>query len=157
MVFRNDRQRKAVMAKLNQSNQPRSPNQPTFIGRIRRRLRPTPEELTQQRGARIQREAQELQSQRQRTRQLELEAQVESARETEATRERRARQTLAEIDRARFQRTRAGRAVTRGRELAVVGIQRLRQQARTARARPTKRKRRARPQREEAGAFGIEF
>ncbi len=153
MVFKSDKQRKAVMAKMNQPNQPRSPNQPTFLGRVRRRFKPTPEELAQQRGARIQREAQQLQQQRQRTRQLELEARLETEREGVRQREQTARKRLSEIDKARFQRTFTGKAVTRGRELGRAGIQRLQQEA----AKPKRRRRRAKPQREPAGPFGIEF
>ncbi len=151
MVFKTDKQRKAVMARLNQPNQPRTENQPTLIGRVRRRLRPTPEELAQQRGARIQREAEQLRQQRSRVRQLELEAQVESERESVAQRERTARARLAEIDRARFQRTRTGRVTARARELGRTGLQRLQQ----AQRQPRRRKRRARPE-PQVGFFGTQ-
>jgi len=160
MVFNSDKQRKAVMAKLKGTT--RSDVNPTIVKgnpdgikeRLRKRFRPTAQELAEQRGTRLQKEAQQLSLQRQRTRQLELEARLETERESVRKREQTARATLADIDKARFQRTVAGRVVARGRELGRAGIKKL-----TAPA--PRRKIRAKPKRvkpeKETGAFGIEF
>ncbi len=109
MVFRNDKQRKAVMAKLNSNT--RSNNQPTVLGRLRKRFRPTAQEQAVQRGVRIQTEAEALRLERLRTQQLEAEARVESERQSVRARERQARTTLAEIDRERRSRTFGGRVI----------------------------------------------
>lgn len=160
MVFKSDKQRKKVMATLSK-NQPKSNIRPTILGRLRtgeravqerlrKRFKPTSQELARQRGARLQREAESLKLERQRARQLELEANVEAERETIRTREREARRRLTEIDRARRERTATGRLVARGRELGAVGLRRLAQPAKA----PRKRKR-PRKQPEPQGFFGI--
>ncbi len=148
-----DKQRRAMFAKM--KNQPRAETRPSVVGRIRGRLRkrfrPTADELAVQRGARLEREAESLAQERRRVRQLELESRVESEREAVRQRETEARRKLSEIDRARRERTIAGRLVTRGRQLARTGAERLAQPA----PRPRSRKRRARPEPEDTGFFGI--
>ena len=131
MVFSSDKQRKAVMAKL--KGRTRSNTNPNIIKgnfkaireRLRKRFKPTAEELAEERGARIKREAEALKLEKRRAEQLELEAKVESEREDIRKKETEARKRLAEIDRARRERTLTGRAVVRGRELARIGLKKL--------------------------------
>ena len=158
--FKSDRQRKKVMAELSK-NQPRSQTRPTIIGRIRagekavakrirKRFRPTTQELAEQRGARIKKEAEELKEAKRRTRQLELEAQVESEREFVRRREEKARQKLKEIDIARRERTFAGRVLKAERRIITRGVEAVKERISQ---RPRKRARRK--PKEETGFFGI--
>ena len=157
MVFKSDKQRKAVMAKL--KGQTRSDVNPNIIKgsfknireRLRKRFKPTAEELAKERGARIKREAEALKLERRRAEQLKLEAKVETERESVRKEETEARVKLAEIDRARRDRTLAGRAVIKGKQLARIGLKKLAEAPRQPKRRPKARK----AQKEEPGFFGI--
>lgn len=146
--FKSDRQRKAVMAKLNQGTT-RAETRPSIIGRLRKKFRPTSEELAKQRGARIKKEAEALERERLTTQQLEAEARLEIERESVASRQREARQRLKDIDVARRERRlaplRAG--VARLKEAGVAVAK--------ATAPKPQRRRKARPKKEEPGFFGI--
>ncbi len=153
MVIKNDKQRKAMFARMNQ-NQPRAQTRPTIIQRIRRRVKPTPEELRAERGRRLSREAEELRRARIRTQQLELEANLERERERVREREERARLELKRIDTARREKTFAGRVLRVERAVVRRGVEAGRRAIQARRAKPRKRRRRVAP-REEVGFFGI--
>lgn len=158
MVFKSDRQRKAVMAKLtkgnSRSNVSPSMNKPmpkSIRERLRRRFRPTAEELAEQRGARIKKEGEALQRERATLRQLELEAGVESEREKVREREERARAKLGKIDIARREKTFAGRVLKAERGLVMKGVKVIKKEL----AKKPRKSRARKAPREEIGPFGI--
>lgn len=161
MVFSSDKQRKAVMAKLskgkarsNVSPTMNQPMPPSIRERLRRKFRPTVEELRKQRGERIKKEAEALKEERARLRQLELEAGVETEREAVRTREEEARAKLRKIDIARREKTFAGRVLKIERGLVKKGIAVAKKEL-AKKPRKTRARARARPAREETGFFGI--
>lgn len=157
-------QEKAMFAKKNQGT-PRAETKPTFLGRLRsgekavaerlrKRFRPTAEELRIQRGKRLQTEAKDLEQAKLRTQQLELESKVEREREKVRTREDTARQQLKEIDVKRREKTFGGRVLKAERRLVSAGLKKL---AETPK-RPRRRKRQAQADPEpedDSGFFGI--
>lgn len=147
MVFDSDKQRKAFFAKRNRGN-PRTDTKPTIIGRLRKRFKPTPEELAKQRGARIKKEAEALKEEKRTTRQLELELKVEAEREKVRVREEEARARLKKIDIARREKTLAGRVLKAERKIVARGIKAVKKGIAT----PKRRKRKV-P--EQTGFFGI--
>ena len=147
MVFKSDRQRKAVMAKLNEKA--RSPTSPTILGRLRKRFRPTSEELAEQRGARIKREGEALKQERITAEQLELESKLETEREKLRGRQEEARARLSEIDATRRGKTLTGRALKKGVELGKIGFEKFTKPA------PARKRTKRRKAPEETGFFGI--
>ena len=153
MVFRSEKQRKGFFASRGNTRSNVRPNI-SIRERLRKRFRPTQEELAKQRGARLKREAEELEQAKIRTQQLELEAGVERRREDVARRERQARQSLREIDIARRER-RLAPIREAGRRVAVAGRVVGAGLAKAERATRPKKRRRAKRQEAETGFFGI--
>lgn len=157
MVFHTDRQRKAVMAKLKGSS--RSNTNPNFLGKIkgklRKKFRPTSQELAEQRGARLQKEAQALEEEKRTARQLELEAKLEVEREIVRARSREARAKLSAIDAERFSRTKAGQAVSLARKGIKAGVARGREALAEAQKAP-RRKRKKKSSNGGVSPFGID-
>jgi len=126
---------------------------------FRRRFRPTGQELAEQRGVRLQREAESLKEERRRARQLELEANIEAERERIASKTRRASARLKEIDVERRERRlapikrRARQIFEAGKTVSQVA---LGPGEPTPPPRRPRRKARRAP-REQVGAFGIIF
>ena len=136
------------MAKLKGNT--RSNTRPTLLGRIRKRFKKkTSAELTKERGLRLQREAMALEEERKTARQLRLEAQVEAEREKVREETAKSRARLAKIDVERAGRTRRGRAIKFIREKGAEAIKQARK--------PPRRRRKAKRQEREIGAFGIEL
>lgn len=156
MVFKSDKQRKAVMAKLNQGST-RSDVKPTFIqrtkGRLRRKFRPTEQEVEEDRLKRIRKEQQALESEGRVLKQLEAEAKIEQARESVAKRRRETQAEFTRIERERFARSKRGRAVAFARKGVAVGIKKFRESAKQPKQ-PTRKKRKA-PPKEDVSPFGI--
>lgn len=148
MVFKSDRQRKAVMAKLTGGT--RAETRPTILERIRRKVRPTPEEREITGKERIKREKEALEKEKITAERLRQELEVEQARESVAEQRRETESEFAKLERERFARTPRGRAVALARRGVAVGIKRLKE----AQARKPKRRRKA-PKKEEPGFFGI--
>ncbi len=161
MVFKSDKQRKAVMARLN--IQP-AQTKPTIIGRLRgaekrfvqkikeRKERKRLETETKGR-ERIAREQQALEKERVTAQRLRQELEVEQARETVAMQRRETQAEFSKLERERFGRTRRGKAVALARKGVAVGIQKLRASAKQPKQ-PRRRRRRIPPE-EDTQPFGI--
>ncbi len=149
MVFKSDRQRKAVMAQMNQPS--RSATKPSIIGRIRiaeqkleQRLRERRERKGKERTAR---ELEALKRERITAERLRQELEVEQAREAVAQQRRETQSEFRKIEKARFARSKTGRAVAVARAGAKLGIAKIRAEAKK---KPRKKARR------ETGFFGIQ-
>tara|TARA_Y100000310_G_scaffold345798_1_gene470090 strand:- start:3441 stop:3896 length:456 start_codon:yes stop_codon:yes gene_type:complete len=150
MVFKSDNQRKAVMSKLN--NKSRSNIKPSIIGKIKgfeqkveKRLRERKERKGRER---IQKELKALKRERKTAERLSAELEVEKAREEVAKQRRVTQAEFTRIEKERFARTKAGRAVALARAGARRGIQKIREEAKK------KPKKRAR---QETGFFGAGY
>jgi len=150
MVFKSDRQRKAVMAKLNQG-QTRSDTKPSILGRLKAKEKELLGRLKQRRERKgKERIAKQLEAQEKEAKQLkrlQAELALEQSRERIGTQRREAQAEFKRIEKERFARTKTGGVIA----LAVKGIK---QAEARARARPKPRKKRGRPV-QETGFFGI--
>ncbi len=159
MVFKTDKQRKAVMAKLN-INQTKSQTRPSIIGRIRGAEQRLVQRIKERRQAkaleterkgreRIVREQQALEKEKITAQRLRQELEVEQARETVAEQRRETEAEFSKLESERFARTKRGKAIALARKGVTIGIKKLRQ----APARKPRRKKA--PRREEPLPFGI--
>lgn len=152
MVFKNDRQRKAVMASMNEG-QPKANVSPSIVARATAALRKRREEKGK---ARIEAEKRALKVEQLQAKRLRQELEVEQAREAVAQQRRETQAEFRKIERERALRTRRGQAAELVRRGVRAGAAAARAAAvkRFKQARRKPRRRRRRPP-ERVGAFGI--
>lgn len=161
MVIKNDKQRKAMFAKMNQGT-PKAETKPTVLGRItqaRQRFQERQLERRETRGReRIKREQESFELEGKRTRRLEAEATLEEARERTTQRTIEAERRIGRVEKVRRERRIAPirERFQKVRERVQAGVEATRARQPRGRKRVPRQEPREEPTEDSGSPFGID-